>query len=555
MAEPIEEVAAATGGARVAVVDLEGVPIPGARASLRSPHVVVPIEAVLDDQGRCLFRDLEAGPYELSVKADRFEPVRRTIEVDGGRTTHVNLQLLPIYGPWWQGRGLFRDTEDQRGTFVLEEELRILPVHGLGGVEGVARHPALGATWLASDVLWTDGRPYTPTAPEPAVAGIDQRGLTLHSERAGGFGYGQIDTRADGTAWRGVALLQGPILAHRKAWFVGSFDAEPPHAGAFMRAHYQPVAALDLAIRGLSTDGAADAGAGAVWRPSDEFVLTASGGVLASLAATGDSTRGYVGVELERQRAWLAHDPRLRGDLLSGAGALPVHASVALEDPWAVTGHARITPSVTWRRRGEDDAVEWGMTTAIDPTGTERGALFGAVTRRWEGIDTDTLPLVRRDELILGGGLSLDRAWRVKMSAQGALRHDASGDLPADANVQLAVHRPLDRDWGLAAAATWRPEHPDLNEDLAPYEAGVLVCWMQEGRMISPIVGVGAGGQAGKGAPSGQIAARLGVSVEVLGQNVDLAVEGAMGDPEWTTTATRDVRDEPGSVSLSFRIW
>lgn len=554
MAEPVEEVAAATGGAQGVVVDLEGVPIPGARASLSSRNLHAPLEALVDDQGRYHFRDLVAGTYALSVQADRFEPVRRTVEVTGGRTTHLNLSLRPVYGPWWEGRGLFRDTEAQRGTFVLEEELRILPVHGLGGVEGVARHPALGATWLASDVLWTDGRPYTPVAPEPAVAGIDPRGLTLYSERAGGFGYGQIDTLADGTGWRGVALLPGPILANREAFFVGAFDAEPPHAGAFVRVDYTPVSALDLAVRGVSGDNVADAGTRAVWRPGGDVVLTTSAGVLADLTGTSDSTRGYVGVEVERQRAWFSHHPRLRADLLSGTGALPAHARVTIEDPWAVTGHARVLPSVSWRRRGDDDAVEWGISTATDPVGTERGALFGAVTRRWEGIDTDTLPLVRRDELLLGGGLSLDRAWRIKMSVEGAVRHDASGDLPADANAQLAIHRPLDSDWGLVAAVTWRPELRDLDVDLAPYEAGGLVCWMQEGRMISPIVGVGAGGQAGNGAPRGQIAARLGVSVRALGQNADVAVEGAMGDPGWTTTTTRDVRDGPGSVSLSFRI-
>lgn len=555
MPEPVEEVAPATGGIRVVIVDADGVPVRGARASLTGPRLPGVRDAVLDEQGRGVFRDLAPGVYFLEVHSDRFDRVRREFEVFGGRTTHANLTLHPRYGPWWEGRGLFRENEAQRGSFVRGEELRVLPVHSLGGVEAVARHPALGATWLASDVLWTEGRPYTPIAPEPAVSEIDPRGLALQSIGEADAGYGQLDARADGTGWRGVALLPVPLLASGGASFVGAFDAEPPRAGGYARVDVMPVRALHLTVRGVSGDRAVEAGASAALRPGGDFVLNASGGVLADLSAAPDAPRGYVGVGVAREGVSASNRPAVRAELLSNTPTLPAHARVTLEDPWDVTRRARVHPSVSWRRRGEEDVVEWGLSTAIDPVGTERGALFGGIRRRWEGIDTETFPLVRRDELVLGGGLSLDRAWRVKMSAQGAIRHDASGDLPADANLQLAVHRPSDNGWGLVAAVTWRPESPDLNAGAAPYEAGLLGTWMPDWSWVRPIVGVGAGVQAGQGPPRGQIAARLGVSVRAIGHNADFAVESALGDPGWSTAPTRDVREGAHAVTLSVRVW
>lgn len=545
----------------VTVTDDYGIAVPGALVTVSSDDLLGgPQQRETNEDGEANFTGLPAGRYTVMSEMLGFAPTKRRVVIVDERTGRVAVALWAedtIVG----GRPLpFAQADAGRGTWIPREALDRLPELSLGGPASISRHPGLGAGLEGGEQAALRGVPVNLDA-VPLVAGsIQPGGVRVWSEdwqlgaepgvdvwvdRGGGSDEASLRTAWVAGAADMAASVAGP-LARDNAWFSGIAESLGGEARTAAGGYASPNPWLTLGAQTFLSSAATDSRVDATVFPNPDLVVratsayaTCSGGPgpaiwLGDLQATAfplDTHR--LDLELLGVESLMAPKPRWR-----------ISASAA--DTWRPSARLVIAPRIAWQWRSGEEVG--------DPTGRlglwvgpENGGGFAVVARRLEGWNDPDAAIVRRDEVLLGGGFG--SFIRVKATAYGALRVDEDGGhAPGRADLQLAATCPMGAEpfpgTGLtgSAAATWRPAIPGFNDDLPSAEAGVLVTdsWITtaSGRFparLVPAVGVGTGAAIVDGVVRGQFAARVGVGLEVHRTLLEFGVEAAIGTPAWLT--------------------
>src|SRR5436305_1953277 len=89
---------ASAAGLTIAITVFDSVdrPVPGAQIELRSkPSEMLLSSVVTDIKGQASFRDLDERPYDISIRKEGFDVVRREIDLSLGDSAAVELTLVP----------------------------------------------------------------------------------------------------------------------------------------------------------------------------------------------------------------------------------------------------------------------------------------------------------------------------------------------------------------------------------------------------------------------------------------------------------------------------
>lgn len=423
----------------VTVTDDYGIAVPGALVTVSSDDLLGgPQQRETNEDGEANFTGLPAGRYTVMSEMLGFAPTKRRVVIVDERTVRVAVALWAedtIVG----GRPLpFAQADAGRGTWIPREALDRLPELSLGGPASISRHPGLGAGLEGGEQAALRGVPVNLDA-VPLVAGsIQPGGVRVWSEdwqlgaepgvdvwvdRGGGADEASLRTAWVAGAADMAASVGGP-LARDNAWFSGIAESQGGETRTAAGGYASPTPWLTLGAQTFLSSAATDSRVDATVFPNPDLVVRATSAYatcsgepgpaiwLGDLQATAfplDTHR--LDLELLGVESLMAPKPRWR-----------ISASAA--DTWRPSARLVIAPRIAWQWRSGEEVG--------DPTGRlglwvgpENGGGFAVVARRLEGWNDPDAAIVRRDEVLLGGGFG--SFIRVKATAYGALRVDEDG--------------------------------------------------------------------------------------------------------------------------------
>ena len=412
------------------------------------------VTLVVPRPGRCLLR-VDARPALRVTRVVRLGPGARQV---------ANVLLrhgVDRLGPCGETVG-FGQGADPGGELRWGQAER-LPVRSLGGMEAVARHPALGGLWAPGDRVRVDGaRWVSPELPDFLRWGVEDGTVYAGPALEDAKGQLRLDLGPEGpggSAGLYEALPQGwsrhwlDVGVGLDAGGVDVFVRDRPSLGRWV--------ALDGRFVGDGERG--DLALGLRTWPGKDWELHPSLGL-----ELGPSVTPYGGFVVE---SWL--DPvelLLSAKAWAGDEAHPAAADLRLHGRIG-EGHRGLEVDLGARSRGEEGLRpdgHLGAWAALE-TGPHPGVYLEAA-RRWEGIDTVAEPLLGREELELGVGLD-DSLWGSVRLGPALVWRGGAEDLLL---LRLQQHR---MDHGAATShfvLTWAPEFGAWNVGEPTLAAGLL---------------------------------------------------------------------------------
>jgi hypothetical protein len=160
------------------VLDSSGAAIPGAIAIARHTQTNVAAETVTDTEGRFRFPYLRVGVYEIQVRQDGFQPVRRSLTLTLGSAFELPV-TLPLAGldtsvTVTGNAEVLEGARSQIAATVAEAELRSLPMNGRNFLELALLVPGVSPTNISSTQLF----PETSAVPGVTLSVGSQRNLS-----------------------------------------------------------------------------------------------------------------------------------------------------------------------------------------------------------------------------------------------------------------------------------------------------------------------------------------------------------------------------------------
>lgn len=527
MDTPPAEVQQARAALRVVVTDEDGLPIPGVLVELEGQ---IPRQGVTDIDGVIKFDALDPIAGEITLSRQGFVDERWQVRLEPGRTLILRVTLRPrapcCVDPM-EPPPLLPDGA-AGGTARDEDRLGALPVRGLGGLAGLAVHPALGLDADERGPYRLEGLALPEAAlvalPLLAVGGFDARGPGLgraegtdlslawfyEKDEVSGGVTAPLGGEARGRGWIVDASLRGLVAA----------EAGLPGSAVGVGLQGYPSYRLPVQAAVFSSPELLFGTTHLAWYPNADLGL--------GLGALGvDGPDGASGRAMLEGR-WFAggrgeHTIHGRAELLGSSEGASMHLSAGdLWEGYLGGGSLLVAPAVRARVGGADVPLEAGLSAGLE---LPRWAAWARLDQRWEGLEALEGPAARTREAALGGGWHRYGDELMLLEGRLAGRRDLAGEtLPGRA--ELRLRGALKRWWsdGLASL-TWRPPIAGFNSDLPELEGGLLlgVPWHEGDRwVLSP--GLGLRGAVAEEL-SGGAALRLAQRYEGDRWSAELAVE------------------------------